>query len=408
MLFQPGLRIHAGEDCFAARPGLAQSRVTMHRRFFLLILPFFLAFSLLNSQAVLAGSATSKLPSQLTDKEFWRLVSEFSEPGGTFHSENLVSNEARYQGIIPDLVKVVKQGQVYMGVGPEQNFTYMTATRPAMAFILDIRRGNLDVHLMYKALFELSTDRAEFVSRLFSRKRPRGLTAESKVEDIFAAYKKVPGDKALYEQNLQAIKSHLMTKHGFALTKGDLEGIEFAYSSFFASGPEIEYQLTGGGGSSRRNQAFGRSLSPSIGMSIMGMGGHPSYADLMTATDSDGKQHSYLSTEERFKFLKDLEARNMVVPVVGNFAGPKAIRAVGSYLKQKGAVVSTFYMSNVEQYLSEGSQSMDFCYNVATLPLDSTSTLIRSIRGGSSGGGRFSLSLGAIAAEVVSGCGPIR
>jgi hypothetical protein len=381
----------------------------MHRRFFLLIVcSVVLAFSLLTSSAILAEGATSKLPSQLTDKEFWKLVSDFSEPSGTFHSENLVSNEAQYQGIIPDLVKIVKQGQVYMGVGPEQNFTYMTATKPAMAFIIDIRRGNLDVHLLYKALFELSADRAEFVSRLFSRKRPQGLSAESKAEDIFAAYKKVPSDKALYEQNLQAIKSHLMKKHGFALTEGDLQGIEFAYNSFFASGPYIEYQLTGVGGSSSRSRAFGKSLSSGISTSMMGTDGHPTYANLMTSTDWDGVQHSYLSTEERFKFLKDLETRNLVVPIVGNFAGPKAIRSVGSYLKQKGAVVSTFYMSNVEQYLSEGTQAMDFCYNVATLPLDSKSTLIRSIRGGSSGGGRFHLSLGAIAAEVVSGCGPIR
>jgi hypothetical protein len=365
-----------------------------------------LAFSLPSSPALSGESTATKLPSSLTDKDFWKLVSDFSEPSGTFHSENLVSNEAQYQGIIPDLVKIVKSGQVYMGVGPEQNFTYMTATRPAMAFIIDIRRGNLDVHLMYKALFELSADRAEFVSRLFSRKRPAGLSAESKAEDIFAAYIKVPASKTLYEQNLQAIKSHLMTKHGFALAQGDLDGIEFAYSSFYASGPYIHYQLSSGGGSSRRSRAFGISLSTGTAMG-MAMDGHPTYADLMTAADGDGKQNSYLSTEERFQFLKDLEARNMVVPLVGDFAGSKAIRAVGSYLKQKGAVVSTFYMSNVEQYLSLGKQSMDFCYNVGTLPLDSTSTLIRSTRRGSSGGGRFSLSLGAIAAEVISGCGPL-
>jgi len=373
----------------------------MHRRSFLLIVFSILAISLLSLPAILNERPASKLPSQLGDREFWKLISDFSEPSGTFHSENLVSNEAQYQGIIPDLIKIVKQGQVYVGVGPEQNFTYMTATRPAMAFIIDIRRGNLDVHLMYKALFELSADRAEFVSRLFSRKRPEGLGAATKVEDIFAAFTKVPGSRSLYEQNLQTIKNHLRTKHGFALTKGDLEGIEFAYNSFFVSGPYIEYQLTGWGGSYRRRSAFG------IGMGVMGMGGHPTYANLMTAMDWDGRQHSYLSTEERFKFLKDLETRNMVVPIVGDFAGPKAIRAMGSYLKQRGAVVSTFYMSNVEQYLSQGTQAMDFCHNVAALPLDSTSTLIRSVRGGSSGGGRFSLSLGAIAAEVISGCGPI-
>jgi hypothetical protein len=367
----------------------------MHRRSFLLIVSSILAFSLLSSPAALAESPASKLPSSLTDKEFWKLVSDFSEPGGTFHSENLVSNEAQYQGIIPDLVKIVKSGQVYMGVGPEQNFTYIAATRPAMAFIIDIRRGNLDVHLIYKALFELSADRVEFVSRLFSRKRPEGLGSESKAEDIFAAYIKVPASKTLYEQNLQAIKSNLMTTHGFALTKGDLDHIEFAYRSFYASGPYIQ-----------KDRAGGISMSTGTGM-LTGMGGHPNYADLMTTTDWDGKQHSYLSTEERFKFVKDLEARNLVVPVVGDFAGPKAIRAVGSYLKQKGAAVSTFYISNVEQYLTQGKQSIDFCYNVATLPLDSTSTLIRSTRGGSSGGGRFSMSLGAVAAEVINGCGPI-
>ena len=56
-----------------------------------------------------------------------------------------------------------------MGVGPEQNFSYIAALKPSMAFIVDIRHGNLDVHLMYKALFEMSDNRAEFVSRLFSR-----------------------------------------------------------------------------------------------------------------------------------------------------------------------------------------------------------------------------------------------
>ena len=71
---------------------------------------------------------------------------------------------------------------MYLGVGPEQNFTYITAVRPRMAFILDIRRGNLQEHLLYKALFELSADRAEFLSRLFSRPRAAGLTTDSTPE----------------------------------------------------------------------------------------------------------------------------------------------------------------------------------------------------------------------------------
>ena len=127
------------------------------------------------------------LPESLTDQEFWKLVSDFSEQDGSFRSDNLLSNEVWLQYVIPDLVKTAKTNRVYMGVGPEQNFTYMAALKPAMAFIVDIRRGNLQLQLMYKALFELSSDRVDFVSRLFSRKAPEGLPAAAPAAQIFEA-----------------------------------------------------------------------------------------------------------------------------------------------------------------------------------------------------------------------------
>src|SRR5215510_13523105 len=126
--------------------------------------------------------AAATLPAQLSDEEFWKLSTELSEPDGTFRSDNLLSNESYFQYVIPQLNELVKPGQVYMGVGPEQNFTYIAAMKPHMVFIVDIRRGNLDVQLMYKALFEMSKDRAEFVSRLFSRKQPSGIGSNSTVE----------------------------------------------------------------------------------------------------------------------------------------------------------------------------------------------------------------------------------
>ena len=46
-----------------------------------------------------------------------------------------------------------------------------------------------------------------------------------------------------------------------------------------------------------------------------------------------------------------MEQKNLLIPLVGNFGGPKAIRAVGTYLKEHGAIVGAFYLSNVEQYL---------------------------------------------------------
>jgi hypothetical protein len=100
--------------------------------------------------------------------------------------------------------------------------------------------------------------------------------------------------------------------------------------------------------------------------------------------------------------MKDLESRNMIVPVVGNFGGPKAIRALGAYLKEKDATVSTFYLSNVEQYLRQDGIWGAFCANVATLPLDDSSTFVRSLRrpGDNSAGFGLASELGNISTEV--------
>src|SRR5436309_2757106 len=151
-------------------------------------------------------AVAASLPVELTDHEFWKLSKDSSEEDGFFRSDNLLSNETSFQYLIPDVLKTAKQGRVYLGVGPEQNFTYIVALKPAMAVIIDIRHGNLDVHLMYKALFELSKDRAEFVSRLFSRTRPSGLTTKSTADEIFRAYLTAGGSKEIYEENLKAIE----------------------------------------------------------------------------------------------------------------------------------------------------------------------------------------------------------
>src|SRR5580693_1361903 len=98
---------------------------------------------LLASSAPLHAAA----PDRLTDQEFWKLSADSSEPDGTFRSENLLSNELGMQWVIPDLLKITKPGRVYMGVGPEQNFAYIAALKPSMAFIIDIRRGNLELQL---------------------------------------------------------------------------------------------------------------------------------------------------------------------------------------------------------------------------------------------------------------------
>ena len=322
--------------------------------------------------AAVAAHQGSSLPDRLSDRDFWALSQESSEPGGYFRSAditNLTSNELYSQHVLPDLVTRVPQGGVYLGVGPEQNFTYMAALRPKVAIIFDIRRGNLDLQLMYKALFELAKDRADFVSLLFAKPRPAGLTAATSVDDLFSAFAGSDTNRTLYEKTLAAIKERLTKTRGLPLPVQDLAGIETVYQTFYASG----YYLRSS----------------------------PSYWDLMTATDGAGVARSYLATEASFAWLKDLQMRNLVVPVVGDFAGPRAIRAIGAWLQTRGVAVSAFYLSNVEQYLLQDGRWNAFCRNVRTLPLHPAATFIRSQngRGGFRGDG-FVNYLGTIAADV--------
>jgi len=323
------------------------------------------------------------LPDAIPDQEFWRLTGDLSEPAGWFRSDNLLSNELGFPFILTDLAKAASPARVYMGVGPEQNFNYIAVLKPRMAFIVDIRRGNLNLHLMYKALFDLSADRADFVSKLFSMRRPMTLNALSTPEQIFTAFSNVQKSENLYNANLKAIDADLVQKHHFALEPEDLDAIAVVYEAFYTYGPNIRYSSSAAGG---------------------GFGGfnQPSYAELMTAVDNEGKFRSYLASEQAFQVLKDLETKNLLVPVVGNFGGPKAIRAIGKYVKEHNSIVSAFYLSNVEMYLYQQDLWSAFCRNVASLPIDDTSMFIRSSRGGTAYGRGFGLNLSftEIATEV--------
>ena len=316
------------------------------------------------------------LPSQLSDEAFWKLVEDFSEDSGYFTSENFSSNERGYQTLIPKLLAKWQPGSAYMGVGPEQNFQYIASLKPKIAFIVDIRRQNMIQHLMYKAAFEMSPTRADFLSVVFSRKRPAGLSDNASASQLFDAYLRLEKDAALAETNRKAIKDLLLKEHKFRLTDDDLQTLDHVFDVFAAYGATINYSSQ---------------LDPFTGQMRQGRGGNNvNYADLMILSDQNGTNRSYLASEDSYRFLKDLEKKNLLVPVVGNFGGPRAIRAVGQYLKDHGAMVGAFYLSNVEQYLfrppSGPAVDRQFYESVGTLPLDESSTFIRSGNGG--GGGR--------------------
>src|SRR5262245_41326901 len=252
-----------------------------------------------------ASSRAQGIPARLTDQQFWKFVTESSEADGYFQSDNLVSNELTLQQIIPELLKGRAPNGVYLGVGPDQNFTYIAAMRPKIAFIVDIRRGAMLQHLMYKALFELAEDRAEFVSLLFSRPRPQGMRDDATPMQLLEAYYPVATDSTMYWRTLRTVRDHLTRQHGFALSEDDFAGIEYVFTSFYLGGPDISYNYGGGAGFSGRGR------------------GMPSFADLMVATDAEGLNRGFLANEQQYGVVRQMHLRNLIIPVVGDFAGPK-------------------------------------------------------------------------------------
>ena len=290
--------------------------------------------------------AADTLPAQLTDAEYWKMISAFSEPNGYFQYPIVTSNEMSYQDALPELMNIAKPGGAYLGVGPEQNFTYIAALQPRIAFIIDIRRDMMLEHLMYKAMFEMSADRAEFVANLFARKRPANLTADTPVAALFQAFARAPADMMLAERHLASIIAELKTRHRFPLTAGDEAGIRAIYMTFVREGVV----------------AFSSSFRS------------PGYTRLMTMTDGAGKNWSFLAAKERYDRVRVMHHKNLIVPLTGDFAGPKALRMVGQYLKDHGATVTVFYLSNVEDYIRAWSR---YTSNIDSLPVDRSSVFMR-------------------------------
>jgi hypothetical protein len=295
----------------------------------------------------------------LPAEEFSRIVGEFSEDGGYFMSDNFTSNETSYLHVVDKLRELGATGGAYLGVGPEQNFTYIAKIRPRIAFIVDIRRQAVIQHLMFKAMFHLSPNRAQFLSRLLSKPLPKdGVpAADAPVNDLLGFIGKQATSEQAYAANLAEIRRMIQEDFQIPLNDRDRGSLDYIYKNFRDEGLEISFRLDGG--------------YP---------GGYfPSLRDLIIQTDLNGRTGNFLSSADDYEFIREMQRKNLIVPVVGDFGGSKALVAVGDYLRKNGLTVTAFYTSNVEQYLFDGASFDGFAKNIAKLPLTDKSLFIRAV-----------------------------
>jgi hypothetical protein len=181
--------------------------------------------------------AAGQAPERLSDQEFWALTESLSEPSRVFnHLEGLASNEQMLRYLVGGLRQSRPPG-VLIGVGPEQNFSYIAAAQPKMAFIVDIRREIRNLHLVYKVLFELSKTRTEFLGRLFAREEPKGSSAR----EMFAALMALPSDPAKLDRTVMDVRQVLQRRHKFSLNEDDVGDVLKILTAFYSAGPEINW-----------------------------------------------------------------------------------------------------------------------------------------------------------------------
>lgn len=292
------------------------------------------------------------------DSSFAATVARLSEPGGYFDSDNLISNEASYQHVLGAMRARGVRGGAYLGVGPDQNFTYMAQVRPAIAYLIDIRRDNLLQHLWFKALFTLAADRAEYLALMLGRPVPDESVRRGGLDSLLAALDR-PADPAAARDAVRRV-ARAIDGFGVPLTDEDRAAITRIHEAFIREGVALRFTSHG-----RAPRFF-----------------YPTLRDLALERDLDGRPGNYLVRESDFQFLKRLQAADRVIPVVGDLAGDHALRAIGRDAAARGLRVSAFYVSNVEFYLVRQGSFGRFADNAATLPRDTASVIIRSVFGG--------------------------
>ena len=303
----------------------------------------------------------TRLSTLASDSTFGALVARLSGPGAYFDTDNLISNERSYLHV-SDALRGLEAGGAYVGVGPDQNFSYIAASRPSVAVIVDIRRDNLLLHLLFKALLERSPTRIEFLARLTGRPPPENPAAwrDRDVEDLVEWVDRFPVAPDPFRATARDEVARRVTEFGIPLSPEDLRTVRRFHETFIREGLDLRFRSHG-----RRPRFY-----------------YPTLRQLLLETDRRGRPASYLARPEDYATVRTLSLENRIVPVVGDLAGGHALPELARWLEENGLALSSFYASNVEFYLDRAGTLDRFVENLRRLPRRDGAVLVRSYFGG--------------------------
>lgn len=264
-------------------------------------------------------------------------------------AENLVSNEDSYASCAVELQRRAPIGGVYLGVGPDQNFSLMTSARSTLALVVDYRRRNLLLHLLHKALMALAADRIAYLSLLTARAvAPAGAAAWSGAA-LAEAFRRAAMDRSRLNQAAEEVRRYLRP-------------LDLLHGDDWPSLETIHAKLAGAGMSAR----------------FLGLASYPTLGRMLAATDRRGVPGHFLASEERYQTVRDLQLGDRLLPIVGDLAGSGAMPRIAAWLARHRLALSVVYVSDVEFFLLRAGRFEGYVANLNAMPRLDGAVIVRT------------------------------
>lgn len=249
---------------------------------------------------------------------------KLAPPPTDYGLDCFVSSEVGYNEVIARCAPSAERpGGAYLGVGPDQNYTYIGALRPALAVILDARLDNLLEHLIFKLAFAEARDPLDYLCLLLGRARATGpgdgLTARLRAQPLDAAA------AAVFSANVRRAFQARWTSDERLLARVERLLREFV-----------------------RRQLAVTSVSETC---LANLDKIPDFEEVITSTTPEGFNFHYLTDAGRFGVVKALHAEDRIIPLLGNVVSPEGIAAARRVVEGAGLKLSTVYLSNLEEFL---------------------------------------------------------
>jgi hypothetical protein len=260
-----------------------------------------------------------------------------------------VTNEDSFPRVARHLARLFPRDSVYLGVGPDQNLTYIAHARPDLAFILDHRRKNLLLHLLHKALLSLAADRATYLSKLTARAPAFPVPSDASADDLIAAFERSPFDRARLDAATADVAAALKPL-------GVLADDEWPALA------TIQARLAG----------------PGLDARFLALRMYPTLARLIRTTSRDGRPAHFLAEETLYRSIRESERGDRVIPIVGDFAGPTALPRLAEWLRRRGKALGVLYVSDVEFFLLRSGRFAAYLDGLGRLPRADGAVVVRT------------------------------